>query len=108
MRGGVQQLTGGYYDLTVNPGSVKAYLPFYGRAQTIPIGASDGGIKFTAQPIFNMKLLQKNKSWRITIRTNDVYACEGNYTLPFMTMVMPTLDVMNINRDDISYNGCIR
>jgi len=106
LRGGIQQLSSGYYELTVNPGTVMAYLPFYGRAQTVPIGASEGGIKFSSSN-FQYEVLQKNKSWRITIKTNDVSHVRQLY-LTIYENGNATLDVMNINRDDISFSGYIK
>lgn len=105
MRGGNQQLSGGY-DLTVNPGSIVAYLPYYGRAQTIPIDASDGGVKFSSTN-FQYEAVAGKKGWKITIKTNDVSHVRQLY-LTIYDNGKATLDVMNINRDDISYNGYIK
>jgi hypothetical protein len=46
-RGGTRQLSAGY-DLTITKSNVVAYLPFFGRAQTIPVDAAGGGIRFTS------------------------------------------------------------
>src|SRR5687768_16558096 len=35
------------YDLTIKPGEVISYLPYFGRAYSAPIN-SEGGIKFTS------------------------------------------------------------
>lgn len=105
MRGGNQQLSAGY-DLTINPGSIVAYLPFYGRAQTVPIGSSDGGIKFNSTD-FQYEASRNKNSWRVTIKTNDV----SNVRQLFLTIYdngSASLDVMNINRDDMSFSGSIR
>lgn len=105
LRGGIQQLTGGY-ELTITPGSIIAYLPFYGRAQTLPIGSTDGGIKFTSTS-FQYEPIAGKKGWSITIKPNDV----SNVRQLFLTIYdngSATLDVMNINRDDISFSGYIR
>ena len=69
VRGGNIQLSSGY-DLTITPGSITAYLPFYGRAQTVPIGTSDGGIKFTSTN-FDYSVDADSKAWKITIKIND-------------------------------------
>ena len=34
------------YDVTVMPDTIKAYLPFFGRAYRAPMNSSEGGIKF--------------------------------------------------------------
>jgi hypothetical protein len=105
MRGGNQQLSAGY-DVTITPNSIKAYLPFYGRAQTIPIGSTDGGIKFNSTN-FQYEALPKKQGWRVTIKTIDVSNVKQLY-LTIYDNGNATLDVMNINRDDISFNGYIR
>src|SRR4051812_21227117 len=47
MRGGTRNLTS-EYDLKVQPDTITAYLPFFGRAYTAPIDPNEGGIKFTS------------------------------------------------------------
>ncbi len=105
VRGGNMQLSSGY-DLTITPASITAYLPFYGRAQTVPIGSSDGGIKFTSTN-FDYAVDANSKTWKITIKTNDVSNVRQLF-LTIFTNGTANLDVMNINRDDISFRGSIR
>ena len=47
MRGTSRSLTSDY-DLAVSKDTVKAYLPFFGRAYTAPMDPTQGGIKFTS------------------------------------------------------------
>lgn len=105
VRGGNMQLSSGY-DLTITPSSITAYLPFYGRAQTVPIGASDGGIKFTSTN-FDYAVDANSKAWKITIKTNDVSHVRQLF-LAIYSNGTAALDVMNINRDDISFRGYIK
>lgn len=105
MRGGNQQLSAGY-DLTISPNSIVAYLPFYGRAQTIPISSADGGIKFNSSN-FQYEAVANKKGWIVTIKTNDVSHVK-QLSLTIYNNGNATLDVMNINRDDISFSGVIR
>jgi hypothetical protein len=104
MRGGNRQLSGGY-DLTINQNSIVAYLPFFGRAQTVPIG-SDGGIKFSSTD-FKFEVERNKKNWIVTIRLNDVSNVKQLY-LTIYENGNATLDVMNINREDISFSGSIK
>lgn len=105
LRGGNMQLSSGY-DLTINPASITAYLPFYGMAQTVPIEASDGGIKFTSTN-FDYAVDANSKAWKITIKTNDVSHVRQLF-LTIFTNGTANLDVMNINRDDISFRGYVK
>jgi hypothetical protein len=105
MRGGNRQLSVGY-DLAVNPSSVIAYLPFYGRAQTIPIGTTDGGIKFSSTN-FQYEAVPNKKGWQITIRPKDVSHVQ-QLQLSIYDDGTATLDVSNISRDNMSYSGYIK
>ncbi len=105
LRGGNMQLSSGY-DIIITPASIIAYLPFYGRAQTVPIGASDGGIKFTSTN-FDYAAEANSKGWKITIKTNDVSHVRQLF-LTIYSNGTANLDVMNINRDDISFRGYIK
>ena len=104
-RGGTRQLSAGY-DLTVTKSNIVAYLPFFGRAQTLPVDAAGGGIRFTSTN-FDYKVVAKRKSWQITIVIKDV----PNVQQLFFTVYnngKASLDVLNIHRDDISFRGYIR
>jgi len=102
--GGVRQLSPGY-DLTITNSSVISYLPFFGRAETIPIGTEDGGIKFTSTG-FDYKSASDSKSWQITIKPKDVSHVQQLF-LTIYDNGNATLDVMNIHRDNISFRGYI-
>ena len=104
-RGGNRQLSPGY-ELTVTDSNVVAYLPFFGRAQTIPVDAADGGIKFTSTD-FEYKVAAKRKSWQITIVIKDVSSVQQLFLTVFNNG-KASLDVLNIHRDDISFRGYIK
>lgn len=104
-RGTSQQLSG-IYDLTVTKNTIISYLPFYGRAQTIPIGSSDGGIKFSSTK-FEYKVVADKKGWQVTIIPNDVSDVQRLY-LNIFDNGTARLDVMNLRRDYISFSGYIK
>jgi len=105
LRGGNIQLSSGY-DLTVTPATITAWLPYYGRAQTVPIGTAGGGIKFTSKD-FEYTVDANNKNWKITIKVNDVSHVRQLF-LTIYSNGTAALDVMNINREDISFRGYIK
>lgn len=37
-----------FYDVKVNPDTIRSYLPYYGRAYVASMDPSEGGIKFTS------------------------------------------------------------
>lgn len=103
-RGGYRNLTSSY-DLTVKEKSIVAYLPFYGRAYTAPINSTDGGIKFTSKD-FEYTSKQIKNGWEISIKPKDA---DGVSQL-FLTVFdngSASLQVQNINRDAISFDGYI-
>lgn len=104
-RGGTRQLSPGY-DIKVTKTKIVAYLPFFGRAQTIPVDAAGGGIRFTSTD-FDYKVVTKRKSWLITITINDVSNVQQLYLTVYKNG-KAGLDVMNIHRDDIFFRGYIR
>lgn len=104
-RGGNRQLSPGY-ELTVTDSNIVAYLPYFGKAQTIPVDAAGGGIKFTSTN-FEYHVVAKRKSWQITIAIKDVSSVQQLFLTVFNNG-KASLDVLNIHRDDISFKGNIR
>src|SRR5690606_28133322 len=60
------------YDLTVSKDSVVAYLPYFGRAYSAPIGSDKGGIQFTSTDFDYIVEKKKKRRWEIRIRPKDV------------------------------------
>lgn len=105
-RGRMMQVTP-EYDLTIRPDSVIAFLPYFGRAFTSTVGPVDGGIKFTSTD-FNYSSVKKKKNrWEITIIPKDGSDVRSLYLTVFDNG-RASLQVINNNRDGISYNGYIQ
>lgn len=105
-RGRMRQLTP-EYDLTIRPDSVIAFLPYFGRAFTATVGPVDGGIKFTSTD-FNYSSVKKKKNrWEITIIPKDGSDVRS-LNLTVFDNGRASLQVINNNRDGISYNGYIQ
>lgn len=104
-RGRMRQLTP-EYDLSIRPDTIIAFLPYFGRAFTAPIGASNGGIKFTSTS-FDYSTGKKKKSrWEIVITPKDVTDAARLYLTVFENG-RAALRVVSNNRDGISYSGYV-
>lgn len=103
---GAIQLTGAQYDLIVGKDSVMAFLPFYGRAYTTSLDPNDSGTKFKSKEFSYQSKKTKKGSWNITIVPKDVKDSQ-KLTLSVTKSGYATLNVMNNNRQPISFNGYI-
>ncbi|MEO5563168.1 MAG: DUF4251 domain-containing protein, partial [Chitinophagaceae bacterium] len=93
------------YDLTVKPGEVVSYLPYFGRAYSAPIN-SEGGIKFTSTN-FDYKLLKvKKHSWDISIKPKDASDVQEMF-LTIFDNGTASLRVNSTNRQTISFRGYV-
>lgn len=96
-----------YYDVKVSKDTVRAYLPYFGRAYVAPIGSNDGGIKFTSTDFSYSIADGKQKGNRIVeIRTNDT---NRQIVLSFDIWEngAARLNVSDQNRQPISFQGSI-
>ncbi len=94
-----------YYDVKVSQDTVKAYLPYYGRAYTAPMNPSEGGIKFTSTDFeYQVQPGKRNGNWLVQIRPNDL---DRQVVLYFDIWENGTarLDVSDYNRQPISFQG---
>lgn len=108
MNGGTSgsiHLTGSSYELKINADSVIAYLPYYGRAYTAPIGNNDGGIKFTSTN-FAYEATKVKKGWRVTISIKDSKDSE-RLNINIGENGYASLDLSSNNKQSITYNGYI-
>ena len=95
------------YDVIVAPDTIKAYLPYFGRAYRAPMDPSDGGIKFESTNFeSNIQIGKKYGEWHVTIQTKDT---SRPFTLYFHLWNNGTarLDVKEPDRQSISLQGLI-
>lgn len=94
-----------YYDVTVSPDTVKAYLPYYGRAYRAPMDPREGGFQFTSTD-FTYRYAPGNKrgSWIAKITILDL---DRPVTFSFDIWENGTsrLMVSDFNRQPISFQG---
>jgi len=104
MRGATRNLTS-EYDLKVQPDTVTAYLPFFGRAYTAPIDPNEGGIKFTSTK-FSYSAQPKKNGYQIIIKPTDTKDVR-QMVLDVSLNGYGTLSITNLNRDPISFYGTV-
>lgn len=95
------------YDVIVAPDTIKAYLPYFGRAYRAPMDSSEGGIKFESTNFeSNVQIGKKHGEWHVTIQTKDT---SRPFTLYFHLWNNGTarLDVIDHDRQSISFQGSI-
>lgn len=105
--GSSRQLTD-RYDLTVTKDSIISYLPFFGEAYRPAIDPTKSGIKFTSTNFEYIKeAMKNNKGWQITIILKDVTDVQ-KLLLTVYKNGNANLDVINTNRQGISFSGNIK
>jgi hypothetical protein len=105
LRGSTRYLTSPY-DVIVKKDSVVCYLPFFGRAYQAPVDLSKGGIEFTSTN-FSYQSNSKDQSWDVLIKPND-YQNVQQLLFNISANGTATLNVVNTNRDPISFYGYIQ
>ncbi|PLB85882.1 hypothetical protein C0T31_08545 [Dysgonamonadaceae bacterium] len=96
-----------YYTVKVSQDTVKAYLPYYGRAYVAPTDPSRGGINFTSTKFdYRVKEGKKDGNWRVEIKTKDTDR-EILLNFDIWDNGSAKLDVTDPNRQPISFQGNI-
>jgi Domain of unknown function (DUF4251) len=105
LRGGTRHLTSDY-DLAVKKDSIISWLPYFGRAYSVPLNPSQGALEFTSSK-FEYKVEKKKKhSWEITINPKDQTEVR-ELILTVFDNGSAQLRVNSINREAISLNGYV-
>jgi hypothetical protein len=103
---GVSRQLTSEYDLKVSKNSVVSYLPFFGKAYSLPYGTSDGGLNFTSTK-FDYSITDRKKGgWEINIKPKDV-ADFREFSLTISENGYGTLQALTNNRQPISFTGYI-
>jgi hypothetical protein len=103
--GASRQLTSDY-DLKVSKNSVISYLPFFGRAYSLPYGTTEGGFNFTSTKFDYAVKNRKKGGWEINIKPKDV-ADFREFLLTISESGYGTLQALTNNRQPISFTGYI-
>ena len=106
LQGRVRQLTTDY-TLKVTKDTVIADLPYFGRAYSAPIGATNGGIQFTSTSFDYTSTEKKKGGWDISIKPKDTQDVR-ELTLSISATGYASLQVLSNNRQAISFNGYLK
>jgi hypothetical protein len=93
------------YDLKVAPDKIISYLPFFGRAYSLPYNPTEGGFNFTSEK-FDYTTSKKKGRWEISIKPKDVTDFK-EFTLSISESGYGTLHAISNNRQPISFTGYI-
>lgn len=106
MRGGTINLTSNY-DLTIKKDTLQSYLPYFGRAYSAPMNPSESPLTFTTTNFDYKSSNGKKGSKEISIDIKDQGSNVRKFYLSVSAQGYATLQVLNSNRDPISFNGYI-
>jgi len=105
--GGTINLNETYYDVKVTPDSIVAFLPYYGRAFSAPIGQNEGGVKFNSKKFSYKNTKGKKRGWNILIETKDA---KENFRLVLSIgdEGYATLSLNSNAKQSITYQGYLK
>ncbi|MDE3184654.1 MAG: DUF4251 domain-containing protein [Bacteroidota bacterium] len=106
LRGSSRILTSNY-DVQVKKDTIECYLPYFGRAYQAPIDPTKGGLDFTSYKFTYNVTLNNNDEWQVYINPKDYSDVQQLYFQIFGNGTA-TLNVVNTNRDPISFYGYIK
>ncbi len=103
LRGSSRVLTSDY-DVVVKKDTVNCYLPYFGRAYQAIIDPAKGGLDFTSHQFSYNVTLRNKDEWQVYISPKDNPDVQQLYFQVFGNGTA-TLNVVNTNRDPISFYG---
>lgn len=96
-----------YYDVKVSADTVKAYLPYYGRAYRAPMNPSEGGYRFTSTDFeYRVQEGKKKGSWDLLITLRDLDR-PVVFSLDVWENGTARLNINDTDRQSISFQGDI-
>lgn len=105
MRGASRTLTSEYDVSIIGDSVVVSHLPYFGRVYNATYGGN-GGVDFTSKKFEYKAKARKKGGWDVTVETKDV---KDRQQLNFFISETgyATLQVIDNNREPISFNGYI-
>lgn len=105
--GGNINLTGQNYDVRISQDSLVAYLPYYGRSFSAPMGRDDTGYKFTSTKFDFESKERKKGGWQISLNPKDTKE-SVRMSLTIGVNGYATLTINSNNKQSITYNGYLK
>lgn len=94
-----------FYDVKVSPDTVKAYLPYYGRAYRAPMNPSEGGYRFTSTDFeYKVEEGRKKGNWNVVITIRDLDR-QVVFNFDIWENGTAGLSVNDTDRQSISFQG---
>lgn len=94
----------GVYTVTCSDNKFVVYLPYFGRAYSVPIGSSQGPLDFQTSDFDLAKEQKKAGQWSLILKPKDNKEVQSmNFTL--YDNGSANLDVTLTNRSPISFTG---
>lgn len=106
LRGSTRTLTS-YYDVTVKPDTLISFLPYFGRSFQAPVYPSKSPLDFHSYN-FTYKVTEKSPDqWQVFITPKDRQEIQ-QLMFTIFSNGTATLNIVNTNRDAISFYGHIQ
>jgi len=94
-----------YYDVKISPDTIRAFLPYYGRAYRAPMDPREGGFIFTSADFQYEFVPGKRKgNWIVEIAINDLDR-PVSFSFDIWENGSARLTVNDVNRQPISFQG---
>ena len=103
--GRVIQLTSSY-GFKLSNDSLKADLPYFGRAFSAPISPTESPLRFTSTEFTYLVQPRRKERWDVSIKPNDAREVR-QMTLNVSSSGYGTLQVISNNRQAISFYGTV-
>ncbi len=94
------------YEVLVTKDTLISYLPYFGRAYSVPFNSTNIGFDFTSTNFDYQITTRKKSGWDILIKPKDQ---NDNQQLSFLIFNngSASLNITSVNRSPISYQGYI-
>ena len=94
-----------YYEVKVSADTVKAYLPYFGRAYSAPMDPREGGYNFTSTDfVYQVSPGKRAGNWLVNILINDLDR-QVVFNFDIYENGTGRLSVTDLNRQAISFQG---
>jgi hypothetical protein len=106
LRGTVRHLTTDNYTLKITKDKIVSDLPYFGRAYVAPTDPQQTGIAFTSKEFKYTVTPGKRGGWTVVIKPKDNKDVQ-EIQLTISADGYTTVQVINSNRDPITFNGIV-